>query len=102
MSPIRLVLLTTEWNKVKIKMSIEIKVRTNPPPCKHTVVTAIEDGKEKQIVFHDSDFESDGFVPDEDSREIYKVIKINLKGKKLSESKADFDGFTLTQSLEKG
>ncbi len=80
-------------------MAIKIKIKNNPPPCKHTVVTMIEDGKEKQIVFHDSDFENDEFVSDEDSKEIYKVIKAKLNGKKLSESKALFDRFTLTQNL---
>lgn len=80
-------------------MSIKLKIRTNPPPCKHTVVTVTEDGKVHIVVFHDSDFEGD-FVPDEDNREIYKIIKAELKGKKLSKSKADFDGKTITYDIK--
>ncbi len=82
-------------------MSITLKIRTNPAPCKHTVVTVTEDDKTREMVFHDSDFENGEFVPDEDSREIYKVIKERLKvsGKKLSESKADFDGKTMKVTI---
>ncbi len=84
-------------------VGITLKVRTNPAPCKHTVVTAIEDGVEKVMVFHDSDFDNDDFVPDENSREVFKIIKERLKvsGKKLSKSKADFDGKTVTTSITK-
>ena len=40
-------------------------------------------------------------MPDVDSAEVYKVIKEELKvsGKKLSESKADFDGKLLTTAV---
>ncbi len=84
-------------------VGITLKMRTNPAPCKHTVVTAIEDGVEKVMVFHDSDFENDEFVPEPDNIEIYKIIKERLKvtGKVLSKSKADFDGKTVTTSITK-
>ncbi len=74
-------------------MSIKLKVKTNPSPCKHTVITAIEDEVDSIMVFHDSDFESDDFVPDADSKHIYKAIKKQLKksGKKLSKSKLDIE-----------
>lgn len=82
-------------------MSILINVRTNAPPCKHTVVTVTEDGETRQMVFHDSHFTDKDFMPDVEFKEIFKVIKVRLKGKPLSESEKDFDGFTLTQSLTK-
>lgn len=83
-------------------MSIKLKVRTNPLPCEHTVITFTEDGVDRVTVFHNSDFENDNFVPDEDSREIFKIIKKQLKklGKKLSESKKDFDKKIVTYDIE--
>ncbi len=84
-------------------MSITLKIRTNPAPCKHTVVTVTEGDEVREMVFHDTDFDNTDFVPDENSRDIYKIIKENLKvtGKKLSEAKADFDGKTVTTIIEK-
>lgn len=82
-------------------MNLSIKIRTNPPPCRHTVVTVVEDGVERFTVFHDSDFDNDEFVPDDDWKEIYKIIgeKLKIIDKKLSKSKSDFDGKVLTTSI---
>ncbi len=83
-------------------MSIKLKIRTNPAPCKHTVDTVTEDGETREMVFHDSDFDNEDFVPGDNDREIFNVIKAKLKmsGKKLSKSKADFDGKTLSRELK--
>lgn len=82
-------------------MNLSIKIRTNSPPCKHTVVTVVEDGEVRETVFHDSDFDNDEFVPEDGWKEIYKVIEERLRatGKKLSDSKKDFDGKVLTTSI---
>ena len=83
-------------------MSAKIKIKTNPSPCKHTVVTVTEDGIDREIVFHDSDFEDDGFVPDADWKELHKVFKkrVQVTGKKFSKSKSDFHGKYFKNKIE--
>lgn len=74
-------------------MGIKIKVKINPAPCKHSVITVTEDDKERTVVFHDSDFDDAEYVPDAENKRLYKTIKRELKrtGKKLSESKSDIE-----------
>lgn len=78
-------------------MSITLKIRINPPPCKHTVITVTEDDTERTVVFHDSDFEDEEFVLDVDDKRLYKAIAKELKkiGKKLSKSKTEIEGIEL-------
>ena len=78
-------------------MSIKIKVKTNPSPCKHSVVTITEDGVDTISVFHDTDFDNDDFILGIDGKYLYKVIRkqLEMSGKKLSESTDDIEGLIL-------
>ncbi len=81
-------------------MTIELTVRTNPAPCKHTVVTVTEDGVSQDMVFHDSEFDAE--QEPVDRNEVKKALKEKLTatGKRLSQSKPDLHNKKLKRKFE--